>query len=85
MLKPELLRFFIEDSLPVKKTFTLRDTSSNRRYELIVTTRRMGEDNGKAILYDGYSLLECIIAHIKQTTRQLTPDETRKLVSLLAS
>ena len=85
MVKPDMLRIFLEDSLPVRKTFTLRDTFSAREYELIVTVRRMGEDNGKAILYDVYSLVESVLAQIKQTTRKLTSEETNMLMSLLSS
>jgi hypothetical protein len=85
MVKPDALRFWIEDSMPVVKNFTLRDTSSSREYDLVVTVRRMGEDNGKAVLYDVFSLLECVLGQIKATTRQLTPLETNALMSLIAS
>lgn len=79
------LRFFIENTLPLSANFGIRDKSSPQSWSVEITVRRMGEDNGKAQIYDVLELLHCTIAHFKSTTRKPSSAEISVLMNLIRS
>ncbi|MHB1357534.1 MAG: toll/interleukin-1 receptor domain-containing protein [Anaerolineae bacterium] len=79
----EDIRVILDDQFPLKKRISLCDSKSSIAYELIVTSRRLGVDNGKSIIVDISWYLKEIRDYIKSVTRKLTQEEIERLMHII--
>jgi hypothetical protein len=63
------LQIVLEDSFPKKREFRIQDTKLGFRYDVLVTSRWLGEDTGKNVLIDFGNHLILVKEHMKRTIR----------------
>jgi len=79
----EDIRILLKDQFPKTEKYRLVDPKSRREYRIIVTSRRMGEDNGKDQLINVGNYLRQIRDYVRQVARKPTPEETALLMEIL--
>jgi hypothetical protein len=79
----EEIKILLKDQFPKTERYHLVDPKTKREYRIIVTCRRMGEDNGKDQLINVGNYLRHIHDYVRERARKLTPDETERLMGFL--
>lgn len=78
--------FLILDSpLPQKKTFTFNDPKTKASTEILVKSRKMGNDNGKDQLINITDYFRRINNYVLQTERKPTAEEIASMLKIQAS
>jgi len=77
------IRVLLEDQFPQVKKALLKDPKSKAEYNITVSCRRLGEDNGKNQLVNISNYLKGIRDMMRATSKRPTPEERKKIRSLL--
>jgi hypothetical protein len=81
----EKLDLLIRDQRPVGINIRMQDKSSAMSYDLMIRTRRLGEDNGKDQLIHITNYLRQIRDYVRQRVRKPTKDEAARMIKITAS
>lgn len=77
------IRLLLEDQFPQSFDGGIEDPKLGVRYTVHATCRKLGEDNGKDQLIDVSDSIKNIRHYMRSISRQLTPDEMRKVIGIL--
>ncbi len=77
------VQFILEDTFPQKRELGMKDSKIGFEYHIFVNCRRLGEDNGKDIVYNYGNHFAMIRETIKKNTPELTKEESQRLIRLL--
>ena len=69
------INILLKDQFPVVESYGLVDPTSKREYDILVTCRRLGEDNGKDQLVRVGNYLGQIRDQVRRMARKLTREE----------
>ena len=83
--KKQDIRFILDSQLPQKKGITNIDPKTNAGYEVHISSRKMGEDNGKDQLIDISDNLMKVREYMRATSRMPTREESDKMIKIMAS
>jgi hypothetical protein len=72
------LKFLLTDQRQKLFEFSVGDHADNRRYDVLVKSRWVGEDTGNDILVNVGNHLGMLKTYIKSICRPLTQEETRE-------
>jgi hypothetical protein len=78
------IKILLEDAKPKTERHLLVEEKTKTEYRIIITSRRMGEDNGKDQLVNVGNYLRQIRDYVRQGSRKPTPEETARLRQILA-
>ncbi|HET9285280.1 MAG TPA: toll/interleukin-1 receptor domain-containing protein [Candidatus Angelobacter sp.] len=81
----EKVDLLLQDQRPVEAKFHMKDQSSDMAYDMVIRSRRMGEDNGKDQLLHATNYLSQIRDYVRQRVRRTTPEENVRLLRILSS
>jgi TIR domain-containing protein len=73
------LRLLLEDEFPKTKSLEMRDQKLNTSFDVLITSRRLGEDTGRDILLNIAGQLKSITEAQMQNLRAPTKDELEKM------
>jgi hypothetical protein len=73
------LKILLEDQLPKEKAATIKDKGSDVAYEVLITSRWLGEDTGRDLVVNLSGQLVQVRNYIRKTARPLTPEEASAL------
>lgn len=76
---------YLESSLPESREFTIVDSKRGYRLDVLVQSRRLGEDTGKDIVVDWGLSLKRYIERLLRDRERMPADSKAKLASLLSS
>jgi hypothetical protein len=79
------LFFILDDQFPQAKELQAVDPKTNIGFEVMITSRRLGNDTGKSILLNLTARLETIRDSQRQTLRQLTRNEMAQLLKIVGT
>lgn len=77
------LYFILDDSLPKYRSITVRDPETGMEYEVLVNSRRIGEDNGKDIFIDWGNQLHDLINSFREGAKHLPSEVRAKIVKII--
>ncbi|MBL7205936.1 MAG: toll/interleukin-1 receptor domain-containing protein [Desulfobacteraceae bacterium] len=77
------VQFILEDTFPQTRELGIEDSKRGFEYNIVVSCRRLGEDNGKDIVYNYGNHFAMIRETIKKNTQELTKEESQRLIQLL--
>lgn len=75
----------LESPVPQTKGFTFGDSKTGASVDVVVKSRRMGNDNGKDQLINITDYFRKIIEYVTQTERRATPAEVKAFDNIKAS
>ncbi|WP_028301260.1 toll/interleukin-1 receptor domain-containing protein [Oceanospirillum beijerinckii] len=78
----ENIKLLLKDSTKEIRNMSMVDKKSLKRLDVVVTSRRLGEDTGKDILINVSSYIGDIHRYVKSITRDLNNYEKEKLLTL---
>lgn len=81
----EELRVILDDSFPQRTNVKIGDTKRGAEYTVEVTSRRLGEDNGKNQLVNVSHHLKMIRDYLRATSRKPTREEQLRMMQVIAS
>lgn len=76
-------RFVLDSQLPQKKTVMSQDSKSPAAYEILISCRKMGEDNGKDQLISISDYLKQIRDYMHSVSRAPTAEEQKKILDIV--
>ncbi len=79
------IRLLIEDQFPQVTDYKIRDSRSEREYDLHIRCQRLGEDNGKDQLVNVTNYIIKIRDQARSRLRKLTAEETARVAEILSS
>lgn len=85
MMRKENIQVYIEDARPQFTKYVLRDSGSEREYDVLIRCRRMGMDNGKVQLVTVSDYLHQMGEYVRNISRRRTPEEAAGLAQIAAS
>lgn len=77
------IRVFLESQFPKVQQARLKDPRTNAEYDITISCRRLGEDNGKDQLVNVSNYLVGIRDMMRAISKKPTPEELEKLISIL--
>jgi hypothetical protein len=77
------IRLLIKDQHPVTEKYGLRDPKDGKEYEIVITCRRMGLDNGKDQFVNVGNYLRQIMDQVREKDRKPTRNEVARLKKIL--
>lgn len=77
------LHLLLEDQFVQTQNITIADRQGPSVYEVLVTSRRLGEDNGKIQLIPISEYLKDIRGYMRSVSRQTTPQEQRRIQEIM--
>lgn len=75
----ENLTLLLEDQFVKKQEITVADKHGRAAYHVVVTSRRLGEDNGKMQLVPIGEYLKQIREYVRSVSRKPTPEELQRI------
>lgn len=78
-------RVLLEDTKPKKISARLEDKKLNAQYDIYVTCRKLGEDNGKDQLVNISDLLKIIRDYVQSTSKKPTTAEKMKFSKIIST
>ncbi len=81
----EDIRLYIDSQLPVEHKIGGIDPKTNCNYDVLIISRRLGDDNGKAQVVDISEYLKNIRNYIRSVSRQPTKEENLIIQRIIAS
>jgi hypothetical protein len=78
------IRVLLKDQFPKTAKYRFVDPKSKKEYRILITCRRMGEDNGKDQLLNVGNYLRQIRDYIRQVARKPTAEEVKRLTKVQA-
>lgn len=79
----EPIQVYLEDAYPKFVNVELRDSGSDRAYQIRIRCRRLGEDNGKDQLVTVSNYFRQMADYIRSISRRPTEEELAKLATAL--
>ena len=79
------IRFILDSQIPKKQRVSSLDSKSGWGYEILIKSRKMGQDNGKSQLVDISDYLMKIRDYIRAISRVPTREECAKMLEIMAS
>lgn len=79
------MRLLLEDQFPKKLEAVIADPGKALAYEVTVTARKLGRDNGKDQLLHISGYLASIRDYVKSVSRKLTDAESRSLLKIIGT
>ena len=76
----EKVDLLLQDQRPVEAKFHMKDDSSDMAYDMMIRSRRIGEDNGKDQLLHVTNYLSQIRDYVRQRVRKTTPEENARFL-----
>ena len=78
------LKLRLQDQFPQSMAVEVRDKSSSAAYHIFITSRRLGNDNGKDQLLTVGNYLSQIVEKMRRGSRKATEQELRRLKEISA-
>lgn len=79
----EPIQIYLEDARPKSKKITLRDATKSWAYDITISSRRLGEDNGKDQLVTVSNYFRQMADYIKSVSRKPTSEELARFIETL--
>lgn len=76
-------RLLLEDQFPKEIKAEIHDSKSSAEYEVLIRSRRLGEDNGKDQLVNISNYLKDIRDYMRHVSRKPTAEETMRLMEII--
>ncbi len=76
------IRILLQDQHPQRDTRRWKDARTNLEYRVVITCRRLGEDNGKDQLVNVGNYLRQIRDYVSERTRKPTPEEDERVMKI---
>jgi len=76
-------QIILDDQMPHKQRVTSQDKNGNATYEIFISCRKLGQDNGKDQFISISDYLKQIRDYIASVNRKLTPEETQVVTSII--
>ncbi len=80
----ENYHIILDSQLPKQFKTIISDKKIGSEYRVIVESRRLGLDNGKDQLVNASNYLKGVRDYIRSISRKATPEESKRLIELLA-
>ncbi|EAU53739.1 toll/interleukin-1 receptor domain-containing protein [Mariprofundus ferrooxydans] len=81
----ENFHLVLDSTLPKKFEGAIGDITRGAVYDVVVTCRRLGEDNGKDQVINISNYLKDIREYMHTISKKLTPDEQQRLMKIIAT
>lgn len=73
----------LEDSLPVQQVVTFQDKNSDKRMDVTIVSRRLGEDTGRDVLIHVGQQIQTIVTGNRGRLRKLSEEESARINEIL--
>ena len=77
------IRLLLKDQFPAVAKYRLGDRPRNAEYDIVISSRRMGEDNGKDQLVNVTNYLRQRRDFTRKIARKATPEEVARMAQLV--
>lgn len=79
------IRLILDSQLPQEKEITNFDPKTNMNFQIHISSRKMGEDNGKDQLIDISDYLKGIRHYIRSVSRKPSEEESQKMIKIMSN